>query len=175
MKSNSFRPATKSQGFTLVELAAIIAICTLIGLTLVPALARTRPTSKALQCLNNARRLAVVFSMDTAEYTEFYPPNPDDGTTQPGYNWFGGDSGIGQAEEFNTDLGTAVPNFIDYPATCHDHGCSFSFCDGRAEIHHWKGTAIDYGGQYPIGQHKATATLDLTDWTWLANATTQDQ
>ncbi len=35
---------------------------------------------------------------------EFFPPNPDDGNTVPGYNWCPGNSGIGQAEEFNPDV-----------------------------------------------------------------------
>jgi prepilin-type processing-associated H-X9-DG protein len=35
---------------------------------------------------------------------QFYPPNPDDGNTIPGYNWCPGNSGVGQSEEFDPDV-----------------------------------------------------------------------
>ncbi|HEX3890514.1 MAG TPA: H-X9-DG-CTERM domain-containing protein, partial [Verrucomicrobiae bacterium] len=40
----------------------------------------------------------------TSENNEFFPPNPDDGNTLPGYNWCAGQAGIGQPEEFNPDV-----------------------------------------------------------------------
>ena len=64
----------------------------------------------------------------------------------------------------------ASMNFIDYPGTYHNHGCGFSFCDGHSELRKWRGTAIDYGGVYPTGQHTATTASDISDWTYLANA-----
>ncbi|MCC6234010.1 MAG: hypothetical protein IT580_15300, partial [Verrucomicrobiales bacterium] len=35
---------------------------------------------------------------------DWLPPNPDDGNTRPGYNWCPGSAGIGQGEEFNSDI-----------------------------------------------------------------------
>jgi len=35
---------------------------------------------------------------------DFYPPNPDDGNTLPGYNWCSGNAAIGGTDEFNPDV-----------------------------------------------------------------------
>ncbi len=59
------------------------------------------------------------------------------------------------------------PIFIDYPSTAHNNGCSFSFCDGHAELHKWQGGAIVLRG--PASQHTATTTLDKNDFNWLAS------
>ncbi|HZR20625.1 MAG TPA: prepilin-type N-terminal cleavage/methylation domain-containing protein [Verrucomicrobiae bacterium] len=59
------------------------------------------------------------------------------------------------------------PVFIDYPSSAHNNGCAFSFCDGHAELHKWKGSAIVVNAPNP-GQHTATQPLDLLDWNWLA-------
>lgn len=40
----------------------------------------------------------------TYDYHELFPPNPDDGTTLPGYVWCGGQAGIDGADEFDPDL-----------------------------------------------------------------------
>ncbi|MEI9961915.1 MAG: hypothetical protein WDM76_12510 [Limisphaerales bacterium] len=40
----------------------------------------------------------------TDENNDFFPPNPDDGNTTPGYNWCSGNAGKGQAQEFNPDM-----------------------------------------------------------------------
>ncbi len=40
----------------------------------------------------------------TGDNHEFFPPDPDGGTTDPGYNWCAGEAGIGGADEFNPDL-----------------------------------------------------------------------
>jgi type II secretory pathway pseudopilin PulG len=299
------RAVRRHAGFTLLELLALLALLGLAALMLAPALAHTRLNSRVLQCLNNNRRLAAAFVMYPTEFAELYPPNPDDGTTLPGYAWVGGQAGVGGAAEFNPDilkdptrsllwpylggavelfrcpadtrsglysgsdptqLGKLVPSartvslnaavgtvdlqfyntgaghsgrpnhatrgpwltgvhgqnnpatdyatygsptdfrnvtpgqifsfvdenpyslndcvlstsvgtkqFIDYPATFHDHGCVASFCDGHTETHHWKGTAINYGGIYLTGLHNATTPLDMLDWTWLANASSRHQ
>ncbi len=289
--------------FTLLELVVIVGLLALGAMLLSPALARTRPPSNAFQCLENSRRLAVAISMYSADNTDFYPPNPDDGTTTPGYTWSGtGRAGVGEVNEFNPDsltnaarcllspylgqnsgvfrcpadqrsglysgvvpslIGKIVPatrsvsmnsavgtidpafaagsghsgkpnqptkgpwltgshgannpaldyatfgkrtdfqnvlpsrvflltdeepyslndgvlattavgrTFIDFPATWHERGCGISFCDGRAEIHRWNGTAINYGPLYSSGAHAAISASDISDWTWLANASTQ--
>jgi prepilin-type N-terminal cleavage/methylation domain-containing protein/prepilin-type processing-associated H-X9-DG protein len=58
--------------------------------------------------------------------------------------------------------------FIDFPSTAHNGGCAFSFCDGHAELHKWKGGAIILNGP-ANGQHTASTQLDKTDWSWLAS------
>jgi len=43
-------------------------------------------------------------TMYTHDNHELFPPNPDDGTTFPGYSWCAGQAGIGGADEFNPEL-----------------------------------------------------------------------
>jgi prepilin-type processing-associated H-X9-DG protein len=40
----------------------------------------------------------------TSDNNSFFPPNPDDGNTLPGYNWCGGQAGIDGPQEFNPDV-----------------------------------------------------------------------
>ena len=65
-----------------------------------------------------------------------------------------------------TCANVASPIFIDYPSTAHNNGCSFSFCDGHAELHKWHGGAIVLTG--PASQKTATSALDKADFNWLA-------
>lgn len=60
------------------------------------------------------------------------------------------------------------PVFIDFPSTAHNNGCGFSFCDGHAELHKWKGSAMILKSK-PTGRIPATAPLDRNDFSWLAN------
>jgi prepilin-type processing-associated H-X9-DG protein len=48
--------------------------------------------------------LATAFNLYTGDHTEFYPPNPDDGTTTAGHNWCAGQAGPGGGQEFNPDV-----------------------------------------------------------------------
>ncbi len=68
-------------------------------------------------------------------------------------------------------LGTVAdptnPKYIDWPSNLHSGGCGFSFCDGHAEIHSWKGSIL-------TGTFKGTVTVrqsDPANWgdfIWLA-------
>jgi len=40
----------------------------------------------------------------TGDNSDFFPPNPDDGNTLPGYNWCAGQAGVNGAQEFNPDV-----------------------------------------------------------------------
>jgi prepilin-type N-terminal cleavage/methylation domain-containing protein/prepilin-type processing-associated H-X9-DG protein len=67
---------------------------------------------------------------------------------------------------------TVDPNnakFIDYPASYHNGGCGFSFCDGHAEIHKWLGGTIKITSG--ASQAGPVSALDWTDWNWLAKHT----
>jgi len=98
-------PAAKyARGFTLVELLVVIAIIAILAALLLPALAKGKVSARGLACLNNGKEMMTAVTLYTSDNTEYYPPNPDGGTTDPGYNWCAGQTGIGGADEFNPDL-----------------------------------------------------------------------
>lgn len=64
-------------GFTIVELMVVIAIIAIIGLILIPALARAREKARAVACLSNLKQMGVAFEMYCSDYDETYPPVPN--------------------------------------------------------------------------------------------------
>jgi prepilin-type N-terminal cleavage/methylation domain-containing protein/prepilin-type processing-associated H-X9-DG protein len=286
--------------FTLIELLVVIAIISILAALLLPALAKARQKAYHIQCMSNAKQLALACHMYTSDFYELFPPNPDDGNLTPGHNWCAGDVsggdlyGVAGQQTFNPDVlsdpattlvapyinkatgifkcpadrrfgsysgmnpalrGTKVPaarsiamnqgvgsicrsynsggghsgapclsvngpwldgshgnrhdkpwatfgkttdfnvmspalvfltvdenpysindaalaisgaaaKWIDYPATFHNHGCGFSFCDGHAEMHKWKGSAIDVYYEGPP-QNPCTRPADQADWLWV--------
>jgi prepilin-type N-terminal cleavage/methylation domain-containing protein/prepilin-type processing-associated H-X9-DG protein len=91
-------------GFTLMELLVVIAIIAILAALLLPVLSRVKSRARGVTCLNNSKQLITAMVLYTGENGEFYPPNPDGGTTDPGYNWCAGQTGTGGADEFNPDL-----------------------------------------------------------------------
>jgi prepilin-type N-terminal cleavage/methylation domain-containing protein/prepilin-type processing-associated H-X9-DG protein len=62
---------------------------------------------------------------------------------------------------------TTVRQYIDWPAALHNGGCGFSFCDGHAEIHRWKGSTLQgrfTGSRVSCG----TDMANIGDFMWLA-------
>jgi len=98
--------------FTLLELLVVVLFMTLMVSMMIPALARTGPNPKDLQCLNNHRQIAAAVSMYTQDNHDLYPPNPDDGNIQLGHVWCPGnvetsrtaDPNAGGPDEFDPDL-----------------------------------------------------------------------
>ncbi|HTR42019.1 MAG TPA: prepilin-type N-terminal cleavage/methylation domain-containing protein [Pseudomonadales bacterium] len=94
----------KNPGFTLIELLVVIAIIAILAAILMPVLSHARQKAQGTQCLNNGHQMMVAVTIYGSENHDFLPPNPDDGNTQPGYNWCSGSAGIGQSQEFDPDV-----------------------------------------------------------------------
>jgi len=94
----------KYRGFTLVELLVVIAIIGILAAMLMPALSKARQRAEGTLCLNNGKQLMLAMHLYIGDNNDFYPPNPDDGNTDPGYNWCGGQAGVGGQAEFNPDI-----------------------------------------------------------------------
>jgi len=94
----------RRRAFTLIELLVVIAIIAILAAMLLPVLSRAKLHAQGALCLNNGKQLMVAMHLYISENNDFYPPNPDDGNTDPGYNWCSGSAGIGQADEFNPDI-----------------------------------------------------------------------
>ena len=91
-------------GFTLTELLAIVAMLAVLVSVMTPALGRVKPGYQAFHCMNNLRRVMDAMTFYTYDNHDLLPPNPDDGTTTPGYTWCAGQAGVGGADEFDPDL-----------------------------------------------------------------------
>ena len=92
------------RAFTLIELLVVIAIIAVLAAMLMPVLSRAKQRAQGTSCLNNGKQLMLALQLYAGEYSDFYPPNPDDGNTVPGHNWCSGQAGIGGPAEFNPDL-----------------------------------------------------------------------
>jgi prepilin-type processing-associated H-X9-DG protein len=66
---------TGAGGFTLVELAVVIATLAVLIAVLLPALAGTRPNAQAFQCLENQRQLILAWQMYAQDNSDLLPPN----------------------------------------------------------------------------------------------------
>jgi len=93
-----------ARAFTLIELLLVIAIIAILAAMLMPALSKAKQRTQGTLCLNNGKQLMLALHLYTSDSNDFYPPNPDDGNTQAGYNWCGGQAGIGGPAEFNPDI-----------------------------------------------------------------------
>jgi prepilin-type processing-associated H-X9-DG protein len=90
--------------FTRVEVLAVVATVAMLGITFLPALATSPSAGQNAACRENTRQLARALLLYSADYTDFLPPNPDDGNTTPFHAWVPGQSGKGAPQEFNPDI-----------------------------------------------------------------------
>jgi len=78
-------------GFTLTELLVVIVTTGLLIVIVLPTLAFSKARPQSVYCLNNFNQLARACAMYTGDNHGLYPPNPDDGGTEAGYEWVCGD------------------------------------------------------------------------------------
>ena len=72
---------------------------------------------------------------------------------------------------------TTAARIIDFPASFHNGACAFSFSDGHAEIHKWKGSKIQapvrYNNNLPLNVAAGDSWMDAR---WMAeNSTVANQ
>lgn len=70
----------RADGFTLIDLLAILITCGILGALLLPALAATKPDSQAFQCLENQRQLVRAWQMYAQDNHGKLAPNGNEST-----------------------------------------------------------------------------------------------
>jgi prepilin-type N-terminal cleavage/methylation domain-containing protein/prepilin-type processing-associated H-X9-DG protein len=74
--------------FTLVELLVVIVMLAVLAFSLIPTLAKSRPDSKAFQCMNNARQLCNAWRMYADDNHDSIVLASDDGGTSNPLNQY---------------------------------------------------------------------------------------
>jgi prepilin-type N-terminal cleavage/methylation domain-containing protein/prepilin-type processing-associated H-X9-DG protein len=101
---NSAGTTIRRRAFTLIELLVVIAIIAILAALLLPALSQAKQRAQGAVCLSQGKQMMTAIMLYATEHNDFFPPNPDDGNTLPGYNWCAGQAGIGEPQEFDPDL-----------------------------------------------------------------------
>ncbi|MFN7140827.1 MAG: type II secretion system protein, partial [Limisphaerales bacterium] len=73
MPSSTFHRLGRQRGFTLIELLVTIAIITILGSMLLPALVRAKDAANKTACLSNLRQLAFVYHLYSEDHSGRLP------------------------------------------------------------------------------------------------------
>ncbi len=93
----------ESAGFSRLDLLFTSGMLTLLALLNIAAVRSNNSGSQSAACLANLRQLTRAWQQYALDET-YFPPNPDDGNTTPGFAWVPGEVGVGGAQQFNPDI-----------------------------------------------------------------------
>jgi prepilin-type processing-associated H-X9-DG protein len=113
-------------GFTFMELLVVLATLVILSVMLLPAIADTKPSSQASQCMENQRQLTIGWQMYAQDDSDLLPPNDYPYLTpyrtipvsekHNYYNWVCGTMAsaldAGFSPELTDPLGTAMTPYI---------------------------------------------------------------
>ena len=77
----------RQRGFTLIELLVVVSIIALLIAILLPALGSARESAKVMNCLSNARQIAVAMSIYTDEQQERFPAHRSASLGADAWGW----------------------------------------------------------------------------------------
>jgi prepilin-type N-terminal cleavage/methylation domain-containing protein/prepilin-type processing-associated H-X9-DG protein len=152
-----------SRAFTLIELLVVIAIIGILAALLLPVLSRARERAQGIACLNNLKQLMTAMTLYTGDNHDYFPPNPNGGTDDPGYNWCAGEAGPGGAEEFDPDIIKDPKHSLLIP--CLAGNASLFRCPGDKRMGLYQGTDPSLAGQSvpaarSFSMNNAVGTID---------------
>lgn len=79
---NPGRPASRSTGFTLVELLAVLAVVGILAAIIIPVVGAVRQSARATQCASNLRQIGVAMNLHANEHRNRFPTvYPDENKT----------------------------------------------------------------------------------------------
>jgi len=105
----------------------------------------------------------VAITLYADENNDFFPPNPDDGNTIPGYNWCEGQAGVGGPQEFNPDILEDPKQSLLMPYLRGQ--VSVFHCPGDKRFGKYQGTRPEFIGQIvsaarTFSMNQAIGTID---------------